>query len=151
MAGWRGGDLFDAGALKLLAQNSEGRTRKLNMLADKSMLAAFAEGVGQVGVDQVRRAAGDSLPSGRRAAPAAGYPGMRYISIWRKFAPLALGVLAAVGVGYGLGYGSGRVKDGQAPVILSNAMADRQKAQVALAPVQALAVASLAATGGRDW
>lgn len=101
--GWKGGELFDAAALKLLVQASEGRTRKLNMLADKSMLAAYAEGVPQVGLAQVRRAVGDSLPMSRRAAllPGAisGSPG----GLWRKFVPAGLGILVALGVGYALG------------------------------------------------
>jgi len=105
-AGWQGADLFDAKALALLVQASEGRTRKLNMLADKSMLAAYAEGVPQVGVEQVRRAVGDSLPSKKTVlglqttqADNRANPLKRYASV----AVLVMGVLAAAGVGYGLG------------------------------------------------
>lgn len=104
-AGWKGGELFDAAALRLLVQASEGRTRKLNMLADKSMLAAYAEGVPQVGIDQVRRAVGDSLPTSRRAPLFAANTGGNPASLWRRFAPAALGVLVALGVGYVLGSG----------------------------------------------
>ena len=104
-AGWKGGELFDAAALRLLVQASEGRTRKLNMLADKSMLAAYAEGVPQVGIDQVRRAVGDSLPTSRRAPLFAANAGGNPASLWRRFAPAALGVLVALGVGYVLGSG----------------------------------------------
>ena len=43
-AGYKGPDLFDAGALKLIAKSSEGLTRRLNILADKCLLAAYAEG-----------------------------------------------------------------------------------------------------------
>lgn len=43
-AGYRGPDLFDRSALKLIAKSSEGLTRRLNILADKCLLAAFAEG-----------------------------------------------------------------------------------------------------------
>ncbi len=43
-AGYKGPDLFDQGALKLIAKSSEGLTRRLNILADKCLLAAFAEG-----------------------------------------------------------------------------------------------------------
>lgn len=117
-AGWKGGELFDAAAHKLLAQASGGRTRKLNMLADKSMLAAYAEGVPQVGIEQVRRAASDSLPNTRRAAQAADHKAVRSSHYWRKFATGGLGVMAALGVGYGLGYvlgyGSGQARDEQA-------------------------------------
>ncbi|MDO9357835.1 MAG: AAA family ATPase, partial [Polaromonas sp.] len=105
-AGWQGGELFDAEAHKLLVQASGGRTRKLNMLADKSLLAAYAEGVSEVGADQVRRAAGDGLPSaGRgflsgRSSSATGSAG------WRKWLPVASGAVAVLLLGYGLGYGS---------------------------------------------
>ena len=106
-AGWKGGELFDAGALKLLVQASEGRTRKLNMLADKSMLAAFAQGRPQVGVEQVRRAASDSLVKikAKRVAKVADDKPARVPSAWRKWLPMTLGLLAALGVGYGAGTG----------------------------------------------
>lgn len=105
-AGWKGGELFDAAALRLLVQASEGRTRKLNMLADKSMLAAYAEGVPQVGIDQVRRAIGDSLPTTRRATLfAANTASGNSAALWRRFAPAGFGVLVALGVGYLLGSG----------------------------------------------
>ncbi len=104
-AGWKGGELFDAAALRLLVQASEGRTRKLNMLADKSMLAAYAEGVPQVGIEQVRRAVGDSLPTARRAPLFAANAGGHSGGLWRRFAPAGIGVLVALGAGYLLGSG----------------------------------------------
>lgn len=109
-AGWQGGELFDAKALALLVQASEGRTRKLNMLADKSMLAAYAEGVPQVGVDQVLRAVGDGMPRNTEApswqapfrGPSPTVPARAFKT--PVLVTLALsGVLAAAGAGYGLG------------------------------------------------
>jgi MSHA biogenesis protein MshM len=44
IAGWRGGRLFTAGALNHLLKASQGRARRINLLADKSLLAAYAEG-----------------------------------------------------------------------------------------------------------
>ena len=105
-AGWKGGELFDAAALKLLAQASEGRTRKLNMLADKSMLAAFAQGVSQVGVEQVRRAASDSLPQAKRPALAIKKPPAHITSAWLQRLPMSFGLLAALGLGYAAGAGA---------------------------------------------
>jgi MSHA biogenesis protein MshM len=105
-AGWQGGELFDAKALALLVQASEGRTRKLNMLADKSMLAAYAEGVPQVGVDQVRRAVGDSLPSNQAThsqpaqSPTAQTNQLKTVGL---IAVVFAGVVAATALGYGLG------------------------------------------------
>jgi MSHA biogenesis protein MshM len=105
-AGWKGGELFDAAAFKLLAQASEGRTRKLNMLADKSLLAAFAQGVLQVGVEQVRRAASDSLPQAKRPALAIQNPPARISSAWLQRLPMSFGLLAALGLGYAAGAGA---------------------------------------------
>lgn len=42
-AGYKGGVLFDASAVKRIAVESEGLTRRINILADKALLAAFAE------------------------------------------------------------------------------------------------------------
>lgn len=108
-AGWQGEDLFDAAAHKLLVQASEGRTRKLNMLADKSMLAAYAEGVTRIGLEQVRRAVGDDMPNSKRYVPVASAavekPARQLNS--PKIALVALGLVATMGVGYGLGAGYG--------------------------------------------
>lgn len=105
-AGWKGGELFDAGALKLLAHASEGRTRKLNRLADKSMLAAYAQGVPQVGVEQVRRAASDSLSKAKRATASGHQHAGRNSSAWRKWLLVSIGLLLALGAGYALGTGA---------------------------------------------
>lgn len=106
-AGWTGGELFDAEALKLMVQASGGRTRRLNMLADKSLLAAYAEGVSQVGAEQVGRAVGDSLPRARRKSLVATFGAVRGTGNWSRLLPVGLGGLAILALGYGLGYGSG--------------------------------------------
>ncbi len=49
-------DIFSLEAAKLLAQASDGHARRLNILADKSLLAAFAEQVDQVGERHARLA-----------------------------------------------------------------------------------------------
>ncbi|HOT51247.1 MAG TPA: DUF2723 domain-containing protein, partial [Candidatus Hydrogenedentes bacterium] len=41
-AGYRGPDLFTKGAIQLISKASEGLTRRINILADKALLAAFA-------------------------------------------------------------------------------------------------------------
>ena len=137
-AGWKGGELFDAGALKLLVQASEGRTRKLNMLADKSMLAAYAQGVPQVGVEQVRRAASDSLVKikAKRVLKAVDYKPARIPATWRKLLPMTLGLLAALGVGYGAGTGDVPARFNQVIsfiAVQSDAMLDHVKAPLPLA------------------
>jgi type II secretory pathway predicted ATPase ExeA len=110
-AGWQGGELFDAEALKLLVQASGGRTRRLNMLADKSLLAAYAEGVSQVGAEQVSRAVGDSLPKIRRSVLGTGRS-MPPAAFWKRWLPMGAGALAVLLLGYGLGSGYGHRSGG---------------------------------------
>jgi MSHA biogenesis protein MshM len=56
IAGWRGGRLFSNGALDQLLKASQGRARRINLLADKSLLAAYAEGARQVEKRHVKTA-----------------------------------------------------------------------------------------------
>jgi MSHA biogenesis protein MshM len=58
--GYRSGDLFNEAALKLIEQYSKGLLRRINILADKSLLAAFADNSHKVGVKHARMAARDS-------------------------------------------------------------------------------------------
>jgi MSHA biogenesis protein MshM len=132
-AGWQGGELFDAEALKRLVQASGGRTRRLNMLADKSLLAAYAEGVSQVGAEQVSRAVGDSLPKPRRSMLPTSRS-VRPAAFWKRWLPMGAGALAILVLGYGLGYGSGH-RTGGPPQAL---------ALVAQPPAQAPAAVVLA-------
>lgn len=59
-AGYRGPDVFSARALKLIERYSKGLTRRVNILADKALLAAFANGEHRVTDRHVRIAAADS-------------------------------------------------------------------------------------------
>ena len=72
-SGFRGNDLFSAGALRLLERHSQGLLRRINILADKALLAAFAESATQVAPAHVKRAAADSefarLPPAPRTRP----------------------------------------------------------------------------------
>ncbi|MCM8594713.1 ExeA family protein [Accumulibacter sp.] len=66
-AGYRGPDLFTRAAIGLISRASGGLTRRINILADKALLAAFSAGVHQVGSRQVRAAIRDArfAPVGR--------------------------------------------------------------------------------------
>jgi type II secretory pathway predicted ATPase ExeA len=55
-AGWRGGALFAPAAMALLIKASGGRARRINLLADKALLAAYALGKSSVQIEQVRTA-----------------------------------------------------------------------------------------------
>ena len=59
-AGYKGPDLFTAGALQLIAGASEGLTRRVNILADKALLAAFSESTHQIDRPQVKAAIRDA-------------------------------------------------------------------------------------------
>jgi MSHA biogenesis protein MshM len=59
-AGYRGPKVFTPEAIKGIARASQGLTRRVNILADKALLAAFAGGTHGVTAVEVRRAVRDS-------------------------------------------------------------------------------------------
>jgi type II secretory pathway predicted ATPase ExeA len=58
--GYRGPNIFRSGAYRSLAKASAGLTRRINILADKTLMAAFAENTFDVGERHVRIAINDS-------------------------------------------------------------------------------------------
>jgi hypothetical protein len=91
-AGYRGPDLFSAAAVATIARASDGLTRRINILADKSLLAAFAENAHAITPRHVRAAVADSdfAPLGRRAP--------RWVYATTGAALLAAGALAGAGL-----------------------------------------------------
>jgi septal ring-binding cell division protein DamX len=63
-AGYRGPSVFDRGAVRAIAAASGGLTRRINVLADKSLLAAFAKGSHAVSAVEARAAARDARLGG---------------------------------------------------------------------------------------
>ena len=59
-AGYRGPDLFSALVVRRIARASEGLTRRVNLIADKSLLAAFSENTHTVKPKHVEAAVRDS-------------------------------------------------------------------------------------------
>ncbi|MCP5150833.1 MAG: AAA family ATPase [Chromatiales bacterium] len=59
-AGYRGRDAFQDGAYSRIARASEGLVRRINIIADKSLLAAFAEDTHDVSRRHVRLAVDDN-------------------------------------------------------------------------------------------
>ena len=59
-AGYKGAHIFAPAALNLLASASQGLTRRINILADKSLLAAYAAGRHEVGPEEAKAAIQDS-------------------------------------------------------------------------------------------
>lgn len=93
-AGYRGPDLFTKGAIQLISTASEGLTRRINILADKALLAAFAEGGHQIDCRQVRAAVRDA-----QFKPIAGRVGVR----WAWAAAAATGLCTIVALAYWAG------------------------------------------------
>lgn len=65
-AGYRGPEIFSPAAVKQIAGASEGLTRRINILADKALLAAYTGATHQVTPREVRAAVQDSEFSSRR-------------------------------------------------------------------------------------
>ncbi|QJR12605.1 hypothetical protein DSM104443_03696 [Usitatibacter rugosus] len=88
-AGYHGPDLFGTEALAIIADASEGLTRRINIYADKTLLAAFAAGTHTVSPDHARAAVSDTQ-----------------IVVTRRSPRKAIGVAAALGlvVGIAIGY-----------------------------------------------
>ena len=69
-AGYHGPDLFGPETLKTIAEASEGLTRRINIYADKTLLAAFAAGTHTVTADHARAAVSDTqIVMQRRESP----------------------------------------------------------------------------------
>ena len=106
-AGYHGPELFSSEALRIIAEASEGLTRRINIFADKTLLAAFAAGTHTVSADHARAAVNDTQiillrrDSPRRLAAAAslGMAGgivMGFVLAHFIGAPASAPVLAAV-------------------------------------------------------
>jgi MSHA biogenesis protein MshM len=65
-AGYRGPDVFTPRAVRLVARASGGLTRRINILADKSLLAAYTENTHAITDRHVRAAVADSEFAGTR-------------------------------------------------------------------------------------
>ncbi len=86
-AGYRGPHIFSQGAIRLIFKTSQGLIRRVNILADKSLLAAFSNNTHGVTVKQVKAAIRDSNYTPRQTASP---KGLALAGL------LAAGILAAV-------------------------------------------------------
>ena len=68
-AGYHGPDIFSPGAIKLIADASNGLMRRINILADKSLLAAFVEDTHNIEARHVQAAMRDSEITLPRSLP----------------------------------------------------------------------------------
>jgi type II secretory pathway predicted ATPase ExeA/septal ring-binding cell division protein DamX len=151
-AGYRGPKVFGPPAMKRIARASEGLTRRINILADKSLLAAFADGEHQVTAKHARAAVRDSEFSSART---------RSRTWWLLGAGLAAGLLVGVAVHFVDRLGVRLTRTGAeavappAPTPAESVQADKvkaiepeSKASIAAIPaVETAAVANPSASG----
>jgi MSHA biogenesis protein MshM len=104
-AGYHGPDLFTDGVVKQIARASSGLTRRVNLLADKALLAAFSENTHTIKARHIDAALKDS-EFGQQASPASGGNARGW---WIAAAAVAG---AAIGV---TGYGWHAQRAGPAP------------------------------------
>lgn len=117
-AGYKGPELFGPESLKLIAEASEGLTRRINIFCDKTLLAAFAAGTHTITPDLVRSAIADTQIV------------VQHNTTSKRAALLAGGV--ALIVGLGLGFVAGRLSVGS-PAAMSAATAPASPAPVSAA------------------
>lgn len=91
-AGYRGPDIFSAGAIKLIANASRGITRRINILSDKALLAAFSLNTHTIRPKHVKAAIKDAEFSVAASPP----PSLKRIG----FSVMLLGLGIALGVGW---------------------------------------------------
>ncbi len=101
-AGYKGPELFGPDSLKLIAEASEGLTRRINIFCDKTLLAAFAAGTHTVTPDLVRSAIADTQIV------------VQHNSSSKSAAFMAGGV--ALVIGLGLGFFAGRLSVSAPPL-----------------------------------
>jgi septal ring-binding cell division protein DamX len=93
-AGYRGPSVFSQAALKLIAQSSLGLTRRINILADKALLAAFSTGSHQIGPKEIQAAIRDCEFS------EATYGGQAAKKRTMVLAATAIGICILAGIAY---------------------------------------------------
>ena len=131
-AGYKGRDVFTPAAISAIARASSGLTRRINVLCDKSLLAAFAANTLAVTPREVRAAIADS-----DFAPVPGR-GPRDSRVLAAAALLVAGAIAGAGAFYWLARESavpGASTPAASPQAPATAVAP--PAQTAAAPVQA--------------
>lgn len=125
-AGYKGPDVFSPSAIAAITRGSSGLSRRINVLCDKALLAAFAENTHAVTPRQVRAALADS-----EFAPIAG----SRPRVGRALAAAAL-LACGVAVGAGLYYMLEHTQD-QPPHVAPAAKSTPVPRPAALTPTQA--------------
>ena len=100
-AGQRGRSPFEPPAVKLLAKHSEGLTRRVNILADKALLAAFADGSDAVKLKHANAAVKDAAFAPVRTPTPVGWVRDGMPTRWLVASIVV--ALAAIGIGITVG------------------------------------------------
>ncbi len=83
-AGYRGPEIFSPGVVRQIARASSGLTRRVNLIADKALLAAFSEDTHSIHARHVQAALRDSefgpAPAAWRISPAFGWAGLALLA-----------------------------------------------------------------------
>ncbi len=93
-AGWKGGALFSPAALSVLVKSSAGRARRINLLADKALLGAYADAAMLVDAKHVQGALSELHSEGVQPVPNAWVARLT----WGAASVVLAGVMAAVAV-----------------------------------------------------
>ena len=128
-AGYHGPDLFGPEALRIITEASEGLTRRINIFADKTLLAAFAAGTHTVTADHARAAVTDTQ-----------------IVLTRRESPRRLAVAATLGMALGVVIGFVLAHVVGAPSSAPAIAAEPPSAKPAAAPTPLPAAIPVAAT-----
>jgi MSHA biogenesis protein MshM len=94
-AGYKGPNVFSSAATKRIHDVSKGLTRRVNILADKALLAAFAAGTHQITLKEVRAAVRDCDFSKATGVPSRDNTRLR-IAIFVALAVITAVIIAAV-------------------------------------------------------
>jgi len=136
-AGYRGPKVFNPGAIKLIANASQGLTRRVNILSDKSLLAAFAAGTHAVTQAEAKRAVRDTEFYRKRT-------GMQ--RIWIGVAALAAGLVLGWGTHVLLSAGRSDMAPRPTPAAGSTGAAETPVARPANAAIPIVSGLSLSAS-----
>ncbi len=137
-AGYRGPSVFSQAALKLIAQSSLGLTRRINILADKALLAAFSTGSHQIGPKEIQAAIRDCEFS------AATYGGKAAKKRSIALAAAAIGICVLAGIGY-FALSGGDTPQAVAPKAVAGTVGAPQSAPTAMPAAAVAASPPLAA------
>lgn len=105
-AGYKGPDIFSPAAVLLIGKSSQGLMRRVNILADKALLAAFVENTHKIEVRHVQAAIRDS-----EMVPMRKWDNRKSISMAGGLALLAA---TLAGAGWFVGQNSGNQNDAEA-------------------------------------